>query len=257
MRYLAIFLLGVGIALVLFGVLPPFIANPEMPLYDIPQATLFPRKSIASVAPLPIPQVIQPTGVLNPTEQAGYEVIGDEQAYNAIPRSHRQQTLQVEGTQRPSQTNYQPSIPVRLIIPAIKLDVPVSPADARKVLLAGDVYDQWKAPKDAAGWHSDSALLGEIGNTVLNGHNNEFGEVFKDLNSINPGDTILVYSTESVFLYVVTNKMILPEAGESTQKRVENASWIGESLDERLTLVTCWPYESNTHRLIIVAKPDK
>jgi LPXTG-site transpeptidase (sortase) family protein len=47
----------------------------------------------------------------------------------------------------------------------------------------------------------------------------------------------------------------LREAGESSKTRMENASWIGESNDERLTLVTCWPYESNTHRLIVVARP--
>jgi LPXTG-site transpeptidase (sortase) family protein len=29
------------------------------------------------------------------------------------------------------------------------------------------------------------------------------------------------------------------------------------STDERLTLITCWPYETNTHRLIIVALPEK
>ena len=36
---------------------------------------------------------------------------------------------------------------------------------------------------------------------------------------------------------------------------MENAAWIMPSEDERLTLVTCWPYTSNTHRLIIVARP--
>ena len=37
--------------------------------------------------------------------------------------------------------------------------------------------------------------------------------------------------------------------------RLANARWIQPSEDERLTLITCWPYESNTHRLIIVALP--
>lgn len=37
--------------------------------------------------------------------------------------------------------------------------------------------------------------------------------------------------------------------------RMDNARWILPSTDERLTLVTCWPAKSNTHRLIIVASP--
>jgi sortase A len=37
--------------------------------------------------------------------------------------------------------------------------------------------------------------------------------------------------------------------------RIANAKWIQPTSDERLTLVTCWPYTNNTHRLIIVARP--
>ena len=33
------------------------------------------------------------------------------------------------------------------------------------------------------------------------------------------------------------------------------ASTTTPTTDERITLITCWPYTSNTHRLIIVAKP--
>lgn len=49
--------------------------------------------------------------------------------------------------------------------------------------------------------------------------------------------------------------MILPERDADLQTRLENARWIQPSQDERLTLVTCWPANSNTHRLIIVARP--
>ena len=39
-------------------------------------------------------------------------------------------------------------------------------------------------------------------------------------------------------------------------QRVENARWIGHFDDERITMVSCWPYSGNTHRLFVVAKPD-
>jgi sortase A len=49
--------------------------------------------------------------------------------------------------------------------------------------------------------------------------------------------------------------MILPEKYQEIDVRMDNARWILPSDDERLTLVTCWPATSNTHRLIIVARP--
>jgi len=49
--------------------------------------------------------------------------------------------------------------------------------------------------------------------------------------------------------------MILPERNEPVDTRLQNARWILPSADERLTLLTCWPYTTNTHRLIIVAIP--
>jgi sortase A len=53
----------------------------------------------------------------------------------------------------------------------------------------------------------------------------------------------------------VSERHILPEKGQPLSVRLKNAAWIQPTTDERLTLVTCWPYTSNTHRLIIVARP--
>jgi LPXTG-site transpeptidase (sortase) family protein len=144
-------------------------------------------------------------------------------------------------------------IPVRLQIPAISLDIPILAATERKVLYEGYVFDQWIPPKNAGGWQTDSALLGKKGNTVINGHNNEYGEVFRYLENVEPGDIVNVYSADGEFTYIVTNRIILLEAGEKSRTRLDNAGWIGETNDERITLVTCWPYDDNTHRLVIVA----
>lgn len=171
------------------------------------------------------------TGEDNPTEQSGGSV-------RQIP---------IRST---------PELPERLVIASIELDAPVVPAEMEFVNVGGRRYRQWLAPdRYAAGWHPDSALLGEAGNTVLNGHHNVAGEVFGRLVDVEIGDVIQVHSAQSIFTYQVTNKMILPEKYEQIDVRMENAQWILPSRDERLTLITCWPRESNTHRLIIVAKP--
>lgn len=158
--------------------------------------------------------------------------------------------------QAPVALDIEPEVPVRLSIPAIALEAPVIPAESSVVTVAGKEYQQWQAPNTfAAGWHGTSAKLGEPGNTVLNGHHNIYGEVFVRLVDLNVGDMILVYSTQHEYQYIITNKMILPEKYQELDVRLNNAQWIMPSQDERLTLITCWPYESNTHRLIIVAQP--
>lgn len=149
-----------------------------------------------------------------------------------------------------------PTIPTRLEIPIIGLVAPIVPSDPSKVKIGGETFEQWKAPdKFAAGWHTTSALLGQIGNTVFNGHHNVFEKVFENLNKVVPGDEIIVYGGRIRYTYIVVNVMILPERNVDLATRLENARWILPSNDERLTLITCWPAESNTHRLIVVAQP--
>ncbi len=152
-----------------------------------------------------------------------------------------------------------PLIPDRIVIPSIKLDAPVIPAIEEKIKIGKDDYLQFQAPnRFAAGWHPNSAPLGVVGNTVLNGHHNIYGKVFGHLVDLVPGDRIIVYSGTTLFSFQVANVMILPERDADLAVRLENARWIEPSNDIRLTLVTCWPEYSNTHRLIIVASmiPD-
>jgi LPXTG-site transpeptidase (sortase) family protein len=149
-------------------------------------------------------------------------------------------------------------IPDRIVIPAIGLDAPVEVVHASSVTLDNQTFLTYLVPeKFAAGWDEGSAGLGEKGNTVLDGHHNAFGQVFGKLVDLNLGDLVQLYSGGKLFEYSITNKMILPERGQSLQTRLNNARWLMSSNDERITLVTCWPNYSNTHRLIIVALPRK
>ena len=151
----------------------------------------------------------------------------------------------------------EPAETPRLIwIPAIDLYAPVTQVDLEVVEIEGVEYDQWAAPSErAAGWHASSALLGEAGNTVLNGHHNIYGEVFRDLEALQVGDEIVLYSDRAAYFYQVEERVIFPERFASLEQRLENVSWVLPTQDERLTLITCWPYESNTHRLVLVARP--
>jgi sortase A len=144
------------------------------------------------------------------------------------------------------------SIPTRLVIPAIRLDAPIEAVGWHTI----DGVSQWDVPNlFAAGWLMTSATLGKAGNTALTGHHNIDGEVFRNLVKLKPGDRITVFSKEVPFYYEISTRKILPERGQSDEVRRANARWIQPTEDERLTLITCWPYTNNTHRLVIVAKP--
>jgi len=149
-----------------------------------------------------------------------------------------------------------PTQPDRLVIPKLGIDVRI-----QRVLLVpkeenGTTYYQWQVPRgDEVGWHETSALLGQTGNTVLNGHNNIYGEVFRDLVELELGDEIIVYDSERPFVYQVIHQEIMPENGQPLSVRIHNARWIQPTGDERITLVTCWPYTTNSNRLVVIAKP--
>lgn len=149
-----------------------------------------------------------------------------------------------------------PTIPERIEIPSVGIDDKVVIADYNTTNVDGETFGQWQAPSEnAAGWQPDSALLGQIGNTVINGHHNEFGEPFGKLVDVKIGDMVYVYSHGVKYSFIIANRMILQERFVSTETRLENARWLSRSSDIRLTLVTCWPKFSNTHRLILVARP--
>jgi LPXTG-site transpeptidase (sortase) family protein len=149
-------------------------------------------------------------------------------------------------------------IPEKIVIEKIGLEAPVVPVDQISVKIAEQDYAQFLVPEEfAAGWHAGSASIGEIGNTVISGHHNAFGKVFENLKDLEYGDVIMLVSEEGdEYKYLISNKMIFPEKDEPLEVRLENGRWILPTDDERLTLVTCWPEDSNTHRLIIVAVPE-
>ncbi len=163
-------------------------------------------------------------------------------------------TTDEEPNDSTSQMGY---IPERIVIENIELDAPVKIARTIDVTMDDREVTQFLIPEEfAAGWHEGSARLGLPGNTVLSGHHNAYGKVFARLIDLNVGDEIIMLSGLHEFYYVIVNKMILPEKEESLDRRLENARWILPSNDERLTLVTCWPAASNSHRLVLVAVPE-
>jgi len=145
--------------------------------------------------------------------------------------------------------------PARIVAPAINLDAEVVPIGWKEITQGGETVSVWEVAKYAAGWHENSSLPGSGGNIVFSGHHNIKGEVFRYLVDLEPGDTVTLYADSRPYTYTVESKFVVRDKGVSDEKRRENARWIGYFPDERVTLVTCWPYTGNTHRVIVIAKP--
>ena len=150
------------------------------------------------------------------------------------------------------------ALPTRIVIPSIDVDAPIFPVSLETIDVNGQAYAAWNVlDRYAAGWHETSAPLGVPGNTVLSGHNTTYGEVFRNLYTLDVGDEIVVYSDDNTpYTFAITEVLILPEAGQPLEVRIENARYILPTDNERLTLVTCHPYGSLRNRLIVIAQPS-
>ncbi len=146
-------------------------------------------------------------------------------------------------------------IPSRLVISSVGIDADIIPVGWTVIQRNGQEYSIWQVADHAVGWHKTTASLGQPGNTVMAGHHNVNGEVFKDLVNVEVGDKVITYANGQAYEYTVELKTIVKEKGEPVEVRRRNAKWISPTDDERLTFVTCWPYTNNTHRVIVVAKP--
>lgn len=182
-----------------------------------------------------------------------------------VPSSTPYPTSTLYPTYTPYPTHTPPPTPLRppadkppahIVIPSIGVDSPVVEVGWSVIQgQDGNFTSVWDTADYAVGYHKSSGLPGNVGNCVLSGHNNIKGEVFKNLSEVKVGDMIYLYADDYEYEYKVEDAFIIQERGASQEQRQRNAQWIAPTSDERLTLVSCWPYRNNTHRVIVVAKP--
>ena len=149
--------------------------------------------------------------------------------------------------------------PTHLVSEAINLNVPVVEMGWRVVEQRGQAVSVWNIPENEAGWHLNSARPGEGGNIVISGHNNSTGgHVFGELEKLAVGDQITVLTGQGAsFVYQIGETQIV-KAFNASPENLEYLQTVIQPTDyEQLTLVTCWPGWTNTHRLIIIAHLSK
>jgi sortase A len=168
-----------------------------------------------------------------------------------LPGGHRPPVA--GATPQPGEAGY---IPAHLL-PAINEYVPPpvptpAPEQARRIEIAAidvdspifqGMYD-WEVLKKGVAQHIGSAAPGQKGNMVLAGHNDIYGEVFRDLDQLAPGDEIIVSSERRSYTYVVRETVIVEPTEVWVLAPTEYAG---------VTLISCYPYRVNTQRIVVFA----
>jgi sortase A len=175
------------------------------------------------------------TATVVPTPLAGGELPGGHappQEAGSVPTHLRDL---VEGEAPPSIPipTPGPEAPTRIVIPSLNVDA---------LIVEGDTWEQLKL---GVGHHLNTADPGERGNMVLSAHNDIYGEIFRHLDNLELGDEVVVYSGEQPYRYIVRAKQIV----EPTEVGV-----LAATTKPVTTLISCYPYMVDTHRVVVVAE---
>jgi sortase A len=119
----------------------------------------------------------------------------------------------------------------RIVIPAINVDAPVVEGD------------DWESLKYGSGHHIGSADPGERGNCVISGHNDIYGEIFRDLPDLKVGDEIVIYTTTQKYRYLVEQTRIVAPTEVSVLQATSSPV---------ITLISCYPYAIDSHRIVVI-----
>jgi sortase A len=120
----------------------------------------------------------------------------------------------------------------RIQIPAIDVD---------SVIVQGD---SWEQLKKGVAQHIGTAQPGQAGNMVLSGHNDIFGEIFRHLDKLSPGDEVTISTEVRSYTYIIRKIDVVEPTDVWVMAPTEHAS---------TTLISCYPYRVNTQRIIVFA----
>ena len=128
-------------------------------------------------------------------------------------------------TQGPSQAR-------RIVIAAIDVDAKIVQGDGEEQL------------KQGVAQHLGTPDPGVAGNMVLSAHDDIYGEIFRRLDELSPGDDVQIYTASQIFTYIITHTRIV----EPTEVSV-----MGPTPHPSLTLVSCYPYMVDNKRIVVFA----
>jgi len=176
-----------------------------------------------SLTPTPLVRaVVLPSGHTPPNAEGGARPNESEIPEHLRPLVQSMASLPIP-TPGPAQAS-------RIQIPAIGIDAPVVQGDG------------WEQLKKGVGQHIGTVNPGEDGNLILSAHNDIFGEIFRYLDQLEPGDEITLYTSQRAYVYAVTRTDVV----EPT-----DVSVMDDSAAPTLTLISCYPYLIDDQRIVV------
>ena len=179
-----------------------------------------------TLTPTPlITAIVLPSGHTPPTAPGGAQPNDAE-----IPEHLRPLVQSIANLPLPTPG---PGQAVRIQIQAISVDAPVVQGDG------------WEQLKKGVGQHVGSADPGQTGNVVLSAHDDVFGEIFRNLDHLQPGDQVLLFTAQKHYLYIVTGSQIVAPTQVDVMKPTSEPT---------ITLISCYPYMKDNKRIVVFAK---
>lgn len=126
-----------------------------------------------------------------------------------------------------------PDQAIRIQIPAINIDAPVVQGDG------------WEQLKKGVGQNVGSVNPGQAGNIILSAHNDVYGELFRYLDKLAPGDQVVLYTQQRQYVYVVDRTAVV----EPTAVEV-----MASTGSPTVTLISCYPYLVDKQRIVVFAR---
>lgn len=192
--------------------------------------------ALGRVTPTPRPDLsIRLSDYVLPGGHYSPDQTGGEYAFNMdeVPESLRPMAVAQLTAPKVERVVQQPSSPVRIVI------------DTDRVNVDASIYggEDWFQLLKGVGHLDGSANPGDSSNMVLSAHNDIYGEIFRDIQYLEPGDEIRVQSNSNRwYTYVVYDKIVV----EPTDVWV-----IAPGNEAIVTLITCHPYRVDTKRMIV------
>ena len=193
--------------------------------------TLNDEASRAFSMPTPVPTALIQAVVL-PGGHTAPDAIGNASFNESEIPEHLRGLVSVQTT-APAPVDSGTGRIIRVGIAAINVDAPVVQGD------------DWEALKTGVGLNNTSGIPGKSGNVILSGHNDIFGQVFRDLDRLVPGDEIVLLTEKNAYTYIVTGTQIVQPSQVEVMRQTEEST---------LTLISCYPYLVDNQRIVVSAR---
>jgi sortase A len=169
--------------------------------------------------------VVLPSGHMPPDQAGKTEMNMAEIPGHLLPIFQAQANVPVP-TAAPDQA-------IRIQIPGIHIDAPVVQGDG------------WEQLKKGVGQNVHSVNPGQNGNIILSAHNDVYGQLFRDLDKLAPGDQVVLYTQQRQYTYIVDRTAVV----EPTAVEV-----MASTGSPTVTLISCYPYLVDKQRIVVFAR---